>query len=283
MILSVELMDWTVARVHLDSSGGKASTDRRTRNLSRAWEVLRCGRIALGSFFSCLPLLLARHPRTPLRLLCVSAFEYVARLNGAQLDRTARMAIACACDFGALRNDFYDQGNLDRKAYRRLRLRLRHLVPETATRRYIRNLRNAERRRPAFGPDGFSKPAAVMEYRVQVLVLSIAWLQVISGRAMEPRFFRSLVALVGLLQLVDDLLDWKDDWACRRPTYVTAFLHDWASPSRRFVTHIPLHAKRFRGVLRTAFKRDAGAAPLTMAGLLVWFLAVTLMEIRFPR
>ena len=257
--------------------------ERRVQGVSRVWEVLRCGRIAFGSFFSCLPLLLARHPRTPLRLLCVSAFEYVARLQGRRLDRSARLAMACACDFGALRNDFYDQGNLDRKAYRQLRLRLRRFVPETETRRYIRNLRNAERRRPCFGRGGFSKPADVMEYRVHVLVLSLAWLQVISRRAMEPGLFGSLVALVGLVQLVDDLIDWKDDWACRRPTYVTAFLRDWTSPSREFVTHIPFHAKRFRGVLRTAFERDAGAAPLTMAGLLVWFLAVTLMRIRFPR
>jgi len=239
--------------------------------------------MAVSSLLSCIPLSLARRPQTPLRLLCIGAFDYVARLRGRSLDRTARTALACACDLGALRNDFYDQGRFDRGFYRLLRQDLRRLVPESATHRYIRDLRQAERRRPAFGTGAFSEPAAVVEYRLRVLVVSLAWLQVISRRSMEPRVFQALVALVGLIQLVDDLLDWKDDWACRRPTYVTAFLSDSSGPSRESVTPIRLHANRFCGLLIATLEQDLYVAPLTVAGIFVWVVARALMKVRFLR
>lgn len=249
----------------------------------RPRQLLRCVRLAVSSLLSCIPLLLVRRPKTPLRLLCIGAFDYVARLRGHSLGPNARTALACACDLGALRNDFYDQGTFDRRFYRELRHDLRRLVPESATHRYIRDLRQTERGRPAFGPGAFSEPAAVVEYRLRVLVVSLAWLQVISRRSMEPRVFQSFVALVGLIQLVDDLLDWKDDWACRRPTYVTAFLSDSARPSSRSVTPIRLHANRFCGLLIGTMEQDLNVAPLTVAGIFVWVVARALMKVRFSR
>lgn len=244
--------------------------------------LFRCGCIAAVSLVRCLPLLLARRPRTPLRVLCIGAFEYLGRLRGGRLDHTRRTALAYACDFGALRNDFYDQRELDRSFYRELRQSLRLLAPKPAIHRYIRELRQTERERPAFGPDGFPEPARVVEYRLRVIVLSLTWLVVVSRRSIEPSLFRALVALVGLVQLVDDLLDWKDDWASRRPTYVTAFLRNWTrlSESR---AQIHLHANRFRGVLLSACEQDLEAAPLMLAGVFVWVLAVMLIRIRLPR
>lgn len=242
-------------------------------------KLFRYGGMAAASFLTCIPMLLARRPRTPLRVLCIGAFDYLARLHGRRLDHTDRMALAYACDFGALRNDFYDQHELDRSSYRELRLSLRRLAPEEATHRYILALRQAERGRPAFGPDGFSEPAAVVKYRIRVVVLSLAWLQAISRRSIEPLFFDALVALVGLIQLVDDLLDWKDDSACRRPTYATAFLRDWTQLSRESIKHIQIHANRFRGLLVAASERDPGAALLTLAGVLVWLIVIALTKI----
>jgi hypothetical protein len=193
------------------------------------------------------------------------------------------MALACACDLGALRNDFYDQGTFDRGFYRELRHDLRRLAPETATQGYIRDLRETERGRPPFGRGAFSEPAAVVQYRLRVLEVSLAWLQVISRRSMEPRVFQALVALVGLIQVVDDLLDWKDDWACRRPTYVTAFLNDSSRSSRESVRHIRLHANRFCGLLIASMEQDLYVAPLAVAGIFVWVVARALMKVRFAR
>jgi hypothetical protein len=242
-----------------------------------------CIATAVRSLFTCAPLLLARRPQTPLRVLCIGTFEYLARLHGPGLHYQCRNALAYACDFAALRNDFYDQRELQRDRYRELRHGLRQLVAEPQTRLYIQNLRRAERGRPAFGPDGFSQPTAVAEYRVLVLSLTLRWLQTISGRPLEPRVFEALVALADLVQIVDDLLDWKDDWACRRPSYVTAFLNERTPPSRQSTMHIRRYANQCRHLLTAARTRDPQAAPLAMAGLLVWCLAIALLNLRFPR
>jgi len=247
-----------------------------------AARLLRFSAMAASSLFTCMPMLLTRRPQTPLRVLCISAFDYSARLGGRRLDCESRAALACACDFGALRNDFYDQRDLNRSFYRELRQRLRHLAPRAATLRYIRDLRQVERDRPACGPDGFSEPRAVVEYRTRVLKVSLLWLQAISRRSLEPRLFQAVVALVALVQLVDDLLDWKDDWACRRPTYVTAFLRKWAHSTQDAMPHIRLRANRFRHLLVAASGRRPELVPLRLAGAVVWLLAMFLVRVRFP-
>jgi hypothetical protein len=241
---------------------------------ARSFLLFRSISIAVEALLTCAPLLLARRPQTPLRVLCIATFEYLARLHGPGLGSRCRSALASACDFAALRNDFYDQRKLHRTPYRELRRNLRRLVPEPQTRLYIQDLRQAERGRPAFGPHGFSQPAAVAEYRVQVLSLNLRWLQTIAGRPAEPHVFEALVALVNLVQIVDDLLDWKDDWASRRPSYVTAFLNKM---------HIRDYANQSRRVLIAEGTRDPQAAPLALAGIMVWCLAITLLNFRFPR
>ena len=76
-----------------------------------------------------------------------------------------------------------------------------------------------------------------------------AWLHIVSRRSIEPGIFQALVALVGLIQLVDDLLDWKDDWACRRPTYVTAFSAEFDEPVERVGITNSTPCESFRGSL----------------------------------
>ena len=258
-----------------------------SRNLTRDNATWRVGRrlqllkLAAISLIACVPLLVARRPRTPLRVLFIGALDYAARLGGSRLDRARRMALACACDFGALRNDFYDQRELNPRAYRALRRNLRDLAPRTATSTYIRDLREAERRRPVFESGGFSEPHAVIEYRTRVIAVSLGWLQAISRRSFEPVVFEALLALVALVQLVDDLLDWRDDWASRRPTYVTAFLREWAQP-RQALKQLHAHANHFRTLLVAASDHRVEVAPLTLAGGIVWLIATALIRIRFP-
>jgi hypothetical protein len=245
--------------------------------------LFHSSRIAAASLLTCIPMIWAARPRTPLRVLCVGAFEYLARLQGQGLGRAGRLALAHACDVGALCNDFYDQREFDRSVYRKLRRDLKRLARESATQRYIRELRQAERHRPAAGTHGFDDPSAVIHYRVRVLVVSLAWLRAISGQPTEQRSLNGLVALVGLVQLVDDLLDWKDDCACRRPSFVTAFLHDWKRPSPASMKPVRLHANRFRDTLLATSERNPRGIPLAAAGVLVWLLVVVLLRIRFSR
>ena len=277
-------MNSTVAEdLNLDSSDKDHRPGWLPRNIWRMRRLFQCSRMAGASLFACVPMLLARRPETPLRLLCIGAFEYLARVQGRRLDDTGRRALACACDFGALRNDFYDQRELDRGAYRELRHNLRHLAPEKATLHYIHALRAAERGRPSVGREGDIEAASIVEYRNRVLVISLAWLRGISGGPLHPHLFQALLGLAGLAQLVDDLLDYKDDWACRRPTYVTAFLSVGAEPSRDAMTHLHFHANRFRNLLVAASERQSAAAPLALAGAFMWLLAVALLKVRFRR
>lgn len=231
----------------------------------------------------CSPLLLASRPRTPLRVFCIAAFEFLARLRGGTLGRGRRLALARACDFGSLRDEYYDQRRLDAAEYRLLRCQLRGMAPEAATSRYIRQLRQAERNRPVLA-SASSNPGvvnAVIAYRTWVLDLSLRWLQEISGLSVESVRFHVLLSLVGLLQIADDVLDWKDDQAFQRPSYVTAFLLD--RPRTAVATPLRAQADALLQRMVGAARQDAGVVPLAMAGILTWTFVIALLRLRFPQ
>ena len=143
-------------------------------------------------------------------------------------------------------------------ADRRLRRQLFRLTPREATRRYLEGLRKAERGRPRFETHGFRDPAAVAAYRMRVIDLSLQWLGSIAGRSSKPSMLEALSALVGLLQVVDDLLDWKQDLAHRRPSFVTAAI------GKRSI-HASA-ARRFYGELAGRSAQDPSIAPFRICG-----------------
>ena len=229
----------------------------------------------------CSPLLLAPRPRTPLRVFCIAAFEFLARLRGGTLGRGRRLVLAHACDFGSLRDEYYDQRKVDAAEYRLLRCQLRGMAPEAATSRYIRQLRQAERNRPVLASSNPGVVNAVIAYRTWVLDLSLRWLQEISGLSVESVKFHVLLSLVGLLQIADDLLDWKDDQAFKRPSYVTAFLLD--RPRTSLATPLRAQADTLLQRMVGAAREDAGAVPLAIAGILTWTFVIALLRLRFPQ
>jgi hypothetical protein len=214
-------------------------------------------------------------------VFCIAAFEFFARLRGGTLGRSRRLALAHACDFGSLRDEYYDQCRLDAAEYRLLRCRLRGMAPEAATSRYIRQLRQAERNRPVLTSSNPGVVDAVIAYRTWVLDLSLRWLQEISGLSVESVKFHVLLSLVGLLQIADDLLDWKDDHAFRRPSYVTAFLLD--RPRTAVATPLRAQADALLQRMVGAAREDAGAVPLAIAGIVTWTFVVALLRLRFPQ
>jgi len=229
----------------------------------------------------CSPLLIAASPKTPLRVLCIAAFEFLARLRGGTLGRRRRLAMAHACDFGSLRDDYYDHRRLDATEYRSLRCKLRRMAPEAATSRYIRQLRQTERSRPVLAASSPGVANAVIEYRTRVLDLSLRWLQDISGLSNDCVKFHVLLSLVGLMQIADDLLDWKDDQAVRRPSYVTAFLLD--RPGTAVAPPLRAQADALLQRIVGSARQDAGAVPLAAAGLLTWTFVIVLLRLRFPQ
>jgi hypothetical protein len=216
-----------------------------------------------------------------LRVFCIAAFEFLARLRGGTLGKERRLAVAHACDFGSLRDDYYDHRRLDPKEYRSLRCKLRRMAPEAATCDYIRQLRQAERNRPILTASNPEVTNAVIAYRTSVLDVSLRWMQEISGLSIESVKFHALLSLVGLMQLADDVLDWKDDHAVSRPSYVTAFLLD----RPRSVVAVPLRAQADALLHRVlvAARQDAGSVPLAIAGVLTWTFVIALLKVRLPQ
>jgi hypothetical protein len=252
-----------------------------TQFTQRVKELVRVARSVVSAVMICSPMLLGARPRTPLRVFCIVAFEYLARLHGGTLGRRRRFAMAHACDFGSLRDEYYDEQKLALAEYRSLRSALRRMVPEAATFRYIQQLRKAERGRPILSPGTPGVAGAIISYRASVIDLSLRWLQVISGLPVERVNFHSIVSLVCLMQLADDLLDWKDDQAGSCPTYVTGFLLE---PSRIGIA-AALRAQADLLLQRTigAARQDAAAVPFALAALATWTFVVTLLKVRLPQ
>jgi hypothetical protein len=176
-------------------------------------------------------------PGTSLRCLCVAAFDFAARAEGRPLDREKRKALGCLLDLGAMINDHFDQGHFRKNAYRELRRRLAdNAGSRIVFREYFRRVRQAERNRPklriAYGENLFED---VVRYREQVVRLSLSALTAIAFGRPEVaggdwgRHFPdadeclvNLFAFVMLIQICDDLLDWREDLEAGLPTFVTA-------------------------------------------------------------
>ena len=82
---------------------------------------------------------------------------------------------------------------------------------------------------------------------------------------------------------MDDLLDCKDDWECRRPTFITAFFRGRIQLSGEAINHIHSYANRFRNRLVATSEQHREVAPLALAGTGMWLLAVALLKLRFRR
>jgi len=245
----------------------------------RIIEAARAAGTAAWAVIVCSPLLFASRPKTPLRVLCIAAFEFLARWNGETLGRRRRLAMALACDLGSLCDDYYDHRELDKGEYRSLHGMLRQVAPKGGARRYIRELREAERRRPILSSGTPGVVNAVAAYRAKVLSVSLRWLHEISGLTAEAVKLHVLLSLVGLIQLADDVVDWKDDHAALRPSYVTCLI---TGPGN-VANDLRSQANALLQRIIDAAKQDAGTVPLAIAGILTWSLVMLLVRVRFPQ
>jgi hypothetical protein len=194
---------------------------------------------AARSVASCLLQPKRERPKTLLRSLCIAAFDFAARVQGQRLGREKRKTLARLLDLGALINDHFDQYRFRDRSYRHLR---KLLTAEEDARAvylaYFRDLRRVERNRPRLRmpcQSGLLDRAA--QYREDVVRLSLLALAAIAlgppsradvddprQPAAEDSCLPHLFALVMLLQLCDDLLDWRNDWRDRLPSFATAAL-----------------------------------------------------------
>src|SRR5688500_3132125 len=94
-------------------ASGEAGHAREIPARLRIRALARVAAAAVSAVVVCSPLLFAARPKTPLRVFCIAAFEFLGRLRGGTLGKRRRLAMALACDFGSLCDDYYDHRRFD--------------------------------------------------------------------------------------------------------------------------------------------------------------------------
>src|SRR4051812_41176558 len=86
---------------------------------SRVMSCLTSTLICVVSFLRCLPLFFSARPKTPLRVLCIMAFDTLHRLRHSEpLPVARRRMLAALLDFGACTNAMFDNKEYCRKEMR---------------------------------------------------------------------------------------------------------------------------------------------------------------------
>ena len=267
--------------IHNIYSSTEVDSTERVSPRSRIMGLVRVVESAVRAATVCFPMLFAAHPRTPLRVLGITTFEYLARLRGTTLGRRRRYAMALACDFASLRDDYYDHKTLDVAKLRSLRRELRGMVSGAAILRYTRHLRYTERNRPVLPMVTSGVREAAIAYRARVLDLTLQWLNTISGMNVDELKYCSFLDVACLLQIADDLLDWKDDQALQCPSYVTVFLLN--PQSAEAATSLRSYADALLNRTKDTARQDADAVPFAIAAALTWAFIIALLRVQFPR
>jgi hypothetical protein len=170
------------------------------------------------------PAFFRRHPKTPLRVLCITALDYLGRKNGHCLSSGRRTALAYALDTGAAINDHFDENDLSVASYRAIRKKLmRALTDDFVWSDYYRNIRLAEYQRPLL-PCPYESAVRYRESVVEIsleFMLTVAGLPIDSTKSPTP-LLRVLFPAVMLAQLIDDVMDWRHDLRWSLPSFVTA-------------------------------------------------------------
>lgn len=185
--------------------------------------------ISAVSLIRMMPLLVRERPKTPLRVLCLAAFDtlHFSRYSK-RLTETQILTLATFLDLGASANTFFDDKYFDRVEYRATRQFLRATGRNSLVRQYLASLRTLESQRPdtVTSKDSYQ---IVKFYRESVIRLSLGMLAAI---AFELRTLEEAINEVesdsGLLllfrmvmqcQVIDDALDYRVDRSKGLPSF----------------------------------------------------------------
>jgi hypothetical protein len=188
--------------------------------------------VASISFLRILPLFVARRPKTPLRVLCLMAFDTVHVLrNSRRLSSHALETLATLLDFGACANDFLDDKEFSRQEYRATRRLLEQARTSVAVDEYWRRLCDLESQRPAPGGDAGQHRKAQF-YRESVIRLSLGMIAATTlgnltieegvRATYHDEDIETLYRIVMLCQIIDDFLDFATDTDQGLPSFLTA-------------------------------------------------------------
>ena len=200
---------------------------RQALGASLSSSLIVCRSIVRG-----LPLIASARPKTPLRVLCIMAFDALSILRrGKPLPLAQHQTLAAWLDFAACANAAFDQKDYCRREFCRTLRVLKESGLSSSVDEYLRRLRDLERRRPTPGGDDWQFPQAVA-YREAVVRLSLGMTAVVAdrGRRLEDAVAATwhdadlnlLFRIVMQCQIIDDVLDYSRDWAAGLPSFLTA-------------------------------------------------------------
>ena len=188
--------------------------------------------IAVISIVRGLPLLVSARPRTPLRVLCIMAFDTLHRLrNAKRLPMHKLRTLAALLDFGACANAAFDNKDCCQHEYRRTLQLLEGAGIRSSVVEYLRRLRDLESRRPLPGGDHgqFHKVALYREAVVRLSLGMVAATANVSQCLDEgiratwcDADLNILFRIVMQCQIIDDVLDYSEDMSAGLPSFLTA-------------------------------------------------------------
>jgi hypothetical protein len=194
----------------------------------RVWSTL----IAVISFLRCLPLFFSARPKTPLRVLCVIAFDTLHMLRHSKpLPATKRRMLAALLDFGACTNAMFDNKDYCRKETQLTRQILDEAGLHSLVEEFLRRLGELERKRPSPLEEDWQFHR-VRSYREGVVRL---WLGMVATTAIGNHSIdegiratycdsdlKILFRIVMQCQIIDDVLDYSKDTSAGLPSFLTA-------------------------------------------------------------
>lgn len=188
--------------------------------------------VSVACFLRGLPLFFARAPATPLRVLCMMAFDTLHVLrNSRPLPPCRLRMLAAFLDFAACANAVLDNKASRAGEFEATRQRLPDAGRGPLIDGYLTELRRLEKRRPVPGGD-HRQFEAVRTYREDVVRLSLAMTAAISlndrdcitlSRPIsDDDGLETLFRIVMQCQIIDDVLDYAKDDADGLPSFLTA-------------------------------------------------------------
>lgn len=179
-----------------------------------------------------LPLFAAARPRTPLRVLCIMAFDTLHRIEHRQPLPAGRIRLLAALlDFGACANAALDNKERYRHEYRATLQLLEDAGIRSSVLEYVQKLNGLERSRPLPGGDD-SQFQAVESYRKSVVRLSLGMVAATAngnpsldeaiGQIGTDPALNLLFRIVMQCQIIDDVLDYSKDTSAGLPSFLTS-------------------------------------------------------------
>ena len=188
--------------------------------------------VAVACLLRGLPLFFAATPKTPLRVLCLIAFDTLHVLRTSQpLPRHRVQVLAKVLDLGACTNAALDRKRFCPEEHQAAWRWITNAGVATSVDEYLRQLRELERRRPLPAGD-HRRFEEVRSYRERVARLSLGAISAIAlgdGRVEDgivatrcDHDLATLFRIVMLCQIIDDVLDYVEDISAGLPSFLTA-------------------------------------------------------------